>query len=297
MSKPIEEILAPKPIARLRVYAYSIADADHRGLLKIGQTTRSVKQRIAEQLKTAAIKNYTIELDEPAERDDGSLFSDHQVRAALARKGLENTELEWMRCTVKDVQTVLTELRTGQRFSGTHHETFPMRREQTEAVEKTYSYYQSIWAENKSAVPRFLWNAKMRFGKTFTTYQLAKRLAAKRVLVVTFKPAVEDAWQADLDNHADFNGWQYRSNHSEEEPTRADKSKPLVYFGSFQDLLGRDAAGNIKPKNEWLHTVNWDLVVFDEYHFGAWRETAKELFEVKKSPSPEKKPRWNIRAA
>ena len=22
-----------------------------------------------------------------------------------------------------------------------------------------------------------------------------------------------------------------------------------------------------------------DLVVFDEYHFGAWRETAKELFE------------------
>jgi len=35
---------------------------------------------------------------------------------------------------------------------------------------------------------------------------------------------------------------------------------------------------NIKPKNEWLHEVNWDLVVFDEYHFGAWRETAKELF-------------------
>jgi len=25
--------------------------------------------------------------------------------------------------------------------------------------------------------------------------------------------------------------------------------------------------------------VNWDLVAFDEYHFGAWRETAKELFE------------------
>jgi hypothetical protein len=58
-----------------------------------------------------------------------------------------------------------------------------------------------------------------------------------------------------------------------------DRHKPVVYFGSFQDLLGRDAAGNIKPRNEWLHTVNWDLVVFDEYHFGAWRETAKELFE------------------
>jgi len=37
--------------------------------------------------------------------------------------------------------------------------------------------------------------------------------------------------------------------------------------------------GNIKPKNTWLHKVKWDLVVFDEYHFGAWRDTAKELFE------------------
>jgi hypothetical protein len=52
-----------------------------------------------------------------------------------------------------------------------------------------------------------------------------------------------------------------------------------VYFGSFQDLLGRDAVGNIKPNNEWLHKVKWDLVVFDEYHFGAWRDTARELFE------------------
>ncbi len=129
------------------------------------------------------------------------------------------------------------------------------------------------------AVPRFLWNAKMRFGKTFTAYQLAKKLGAKRVLVLTFKPAVEDAWQTDLESHVDFEGWQYLSNHSGSDPTQIDRKKPVVYFGSFQDLLGRDAAGNIKPKNEWLHAVNWDLVVFDEYHFGAWRETAKELFE------------------
>src|SRR6185436_16120982 len=63
------------------------------------------------------------------------------------------------------------------------------------------------------------------------------------------------------------------------DPTKVARDKPVVYFGSFQDLLGRDALGNIKAKNEWLHVVNWDLVVFDEYHFGAWRETAKELFE------------------
>ncbi|MDA8120251.1 MAG: restriction endonuclease [Gammaproteobacteria bacterium] len=278
MAKPIEEILAPKPEVRLRIYAYSIADKAHKGLLKVGQTTRDVKCRVAEQVKTAAIKNYKIELDESAERDDG-IFSDHEVRAALVRKGLENVELEWMRCSVKDVRTVLTELRTGQRFTGTHHETFSMRREQTEAVDKTLEYYNSIWAENKKNVPRFLWNAKMRFGKTFTTYQLAKKLGARNVLVVTFKPAVEDAWQTDLESHVDFDGWQYLSRSSEGDPTQKDRRKPLVYFGSFQDLLGRDRDGNIKPKNEWLHTMNWDLVVFDEYHFGAWRETAKELFE------------------
>ncbi|MCB1859640.1 MAG: GIY-YIG nuclease family protein, partial [Gammaproteobacteria bacterium] len=163
MSKTIEEILAPKPEARPRIYAYSIDDEAHEGLLKVGQTTRDVKQRIAEQLKTAVIKNYKIELDESAERDDGSIFTDHEVRAGLAKKGFENTELEWMRCSVKEVRTALTELRTGKRFTGTHHETFPMRREQAEAVDKTFDYYHSIWAENHHAVPRFLWNAKMRF--------------------------------------------------------------------------------------------------------------------------------------
>ena len=280
MNKPsIQEILAPKPEARPRIYAYSIDDEAHSGLLKVGQTTREVKQRIAEQLKTAAIKNYSIELDESAEREDGSIFTDHEIRAALVKKGFENTELEWVRCSVADVRTVIAEMRTGQRLTGSHHETFPMRREQAEAVDKTFNYYQSILAEDKNAEPRFLWNAKMRFGKTFTTYQLAKKLGTKRVLVVTFKPAVEDAWRTDLESHIDFNGWQYLSRSSGSDPTQIDRDKPVVYFGSFQDLLGRDKAGNIKANNEWLHTVNWDLVVFDEYHFGAWRDTAKELFE------------------
>ncbi len=279
MSKTIEEILAPRPEARPRIYAYSIADKAHAGLLKVGQTTRDVKQRVAEQLKTANIKNYTIELDEHAESDDGTIFTDHAVRAALTKKGCVNTDLEWVRCTLKDVKTVLSELRTGKKFTGTHSETFAMRAEQRAAVDKTHGYFHSIWKEDMHAVPRFLWNAKMRFGKTFTSYQLARKLGAKRVLVVTFKPAVEDAWQTDLESHVDFDGWQYLSRNSDSDPTRVSAKKPLVYFGSFQDLLGRDDVGNIKPKNTWLHKVKWDLVVFDEYHFGAWRDTAKELFE------------------
>lgn len=279
MNKTIEEILAPKPEAQPRIYAYSIQDEAHIGLLKVGRTIRDVRQRVAEQVKTAAIKNYRIELEEVAERRDGTIFSDHHVRAALVKKGFKNKELEWMECTVADVQTVITEIRTGKAISGTRHETFPLRREQAEAVHKTHSYFHSIWKEDMRAVPRFLWNAKMRFGKTFAAYQLSKKLGAKRVLVATFKPAVADAWQTDLETHVDFEGWQFLSRTSEKDPTKIDPKKPVVYFGSFQDLLGRDDAGNIKPKNEWLHRVKWDLVIFDEYHFGAWRDTAKELFE------------------
>ena len=81
------------------------------------------------------------------------------------------------------------------------------------------------------------------------------------------------------------------------DPTEINRKKPVVYFGSFQDLLGRDAAGNIKPKNEWLHTVNWDLVVFDEYHFGAWRETAKELFEGEEEAVAKKEAKLEYAAA
>src|SRR5690606_5033834 len=123
-------------------------------------------------------------------------------------------------CNVADVMAVLVELRTGQRFTGTHNETFPMRAEQAAAVKATHAYFVSRWAEDMHGVPRFLWNAKMRFGKTFTAYQLARKLKAKRVLVVTFKPAVEDAWRTDLETHTDFDGWQYLSRLSENDPTQ-----------------------------------------------------------------------------
>ena len=127
----------------------------------------------------------------------------------------------------------------------------------------------------------------MRFGKTFATYQLAKSMNFKRILVLTFKPAVESAWQEDLSHHVDFSGWQFVSNKEakfdarklDEQFEDCDNTKPIVVFGSFQDLLGTNSAGGIKAKNEFIHTTNWDLVVFDEYHFGAWRENAKNLFE------------------
>ena len=280
MSKSPEELFPKKPEVRLRIYAWSTREIPKfDGCLKVGQTTQDVNVRIKQSQGVAQV-SYILEVDEPAERPNGKEFRDSDVRERLKQKGFENVELEWMRCTGADVLTAIRELQTDTDRVGSHSEDFKMRAEQASAVKKTAEYYKSIWADDKEAVPRFLWNAKMRFGKTFASYHLAKELEAQKILVVTFKPAVEDAWQTDLEFHVDFDGWHYFSKSTGGDPTRAKKNAPLVYFGSFQDLLGRDpASGAIKAKNEWLHTTHWDLVIFDEYHFGAWRASAKELFE------------------
>jgi hypothetical protein len=289
MTNPtIDQVLTPKPEARLRVYAWSFNNPppDYAGLIKVGQTLQpDVNDRIR-QSQGQAQQAYTLHTPKDcfAERADGVSFRDSDVRQRLIDKGFDNPHFgssrEWMRCTPADVLTAIAELQLGEPLSGTHHEKFPMRAEQAAAVEQTYAYYQDRWSESAKAVPRFLWNAKMRFGKTFTSYQLAKKLGANRVLVVTFKPAVEDAWEADLKSHQDFDGWRYLSARGDADFADVPGDVPLVYFGSFQDLLGRDrVTGNIKAKNEDVHLTDWDLVIFDEYHFGAWRDSAKELFE------------------
>lgn len=292
-TKPETELFVPKPDVRLRIYAWSSNEVAERwrDCVKVGQTTRSVNERIRQSQGQARVE-YAVEVDEPADRADGSTFSDAEVRARLIAKGFENvvfeSSREWMRCTAADVLTAIQEVRENRELSGSHHLTFAMRAEQRRAVEKTVDYFRSIWAEDSDAVPEFLWNAKMRFGKTFTAYQLAKRLGAKRVLVITFKPAVEDAWKSDLESHVDFDNWQYLSRASGTDPAKADPERPLVYFGSFQDLLGRDAAGNFKARHKWMTDLPWDLVVFDEYHFGAWRDAAKELFEGEEEAAKKK---------
>ena len=120
----------------------------------------------------------------------------------------------------------------------------------------------------------------MRFGKTFAAYELAKKMEWKRILVLTFKPAVENAWEEDLMEHVDFEGWQFISRHTDLTYDTADRSHPIVCFGSFQDYLGKTPEGGIKAKNEWVHCINWDCVILDEYHYGAWRDNAQDLFEA-----------------
>ncbi len=265
-----------------KIYAYElIGVASHRGYIKVGYTERDVDTRIREQTHTVAVPYRVLETW-PAMRSDGSCFTDKDLHAVLRRKGFRQLNEgedrnEWFRCTVNDVKAAVYAVRNRTENVENRTNDFSMRPEQKEAVDKTEAYFRSAAAEG---YPKFLWNCKMRFGKTFAAYQLAKRMDFKRVLVLTFKPAVVSAWQEDLNTHKDFEGWQFISRTTELTYETADQSRPIVCFGSFQDYLGVDkTTGTIKGRNEWVHTINWDLVIFDEYHFGAWKENAKKLFE------------------
>jgi hypothetical protein len=271
----------PRPEVKPSIYAYTDSNPQYNGLLKVGYTAVDVQARVAQQYPTLRPGKapYEIVFEQSSMRSDGSFFTDRDVHRYLRKKGISNPNGEWFRCSVNDVKAAVIALTKREENDDNRSLDFGMRPEQAEAVEKAARYFKSFKVENPEKTPHFLWNAKMRFGKTFASYQLAKKMGWKRLLVLTFKPAVQNAWEEDIQNHVDFKGWQFiaRNGQTIEE---ANKDNPIVCFGSFQDYLGKSSAGGIKAKNEWVHTINWDCVIFDEYHYGAWRENAKELFEA-----------------
>ena len=271
-----------RPEANPKIYAYEDTNPQYSGLLKVGYTTQDVQQRVAQQYPTLRPGRppYRIRLEENAMRNDGTSFTDHEVHRYLRRHGYANPNGEWFRCSVRDVKAAILAIRERRENEEQRTETFAMRPEQERAVEKTAEYFNRYQREDKGKAPHFLWNCKMRFGKTFAAYQLAKQMGWKRLLVMTFKPAVQSAWEEDLKTHVDFEGWQFISSKNGLDPGRIDRKRPVVCFGSFQDFLGKNRqTGGIKTRNEWVHLTNWDCVIVDEYHYGAWREKAKDLFE------------------
>ena len=277
-----KEFFPLRPEAHPMIYAYEDSNPEYKELLKIGYTAIDVEQRVAQQYPTKRPDGkipYRIVFAESAMYSDGGTFSDRDVHRALTKRGFISAGGEWFRCSVNDVRAAYIAVRDGVENAENRTRDFKMRPEQEEAVVKTIEYYKSAIKERTTRSAKFLWNAKMRFGKTFASYQLAKRMGLNRILILTFKPAVQSAWEEDLLTHVEFEGWQFISRSSNLTYEDADLSHPIVCFGSFQDYLGTNDSGGIKAKNEWVHTTNWDLVIFDEYHFGAWRENARKLFE------------------
>ncbi len=278
-----EELLRGRVEETPVIYAFTLPEVPkYKGALKVGYTLRPAEIRVGEQGHELHLDKEIV-LVRSAMRSDGSSFTDSTVHAILRRSHIPNPVGEWFLTDPQTIEKAIEAAREGKDNLIERICDFRMRPEQKAAVEKTASYFTSFKKDpaNKGLTPHFLWNAKMRFGKTFTSYQLALRMGWKKLLVLTFKPAAKTAWEEDLLTHKDFEGWQFCQKQEDREFNTVDETKPLVCFASFQDVLGKNAAGGIKATNEWIQTIDWDCIILDEYHFGAWGKNAKSFYDRK----------------
>lgn len=276
------------------IYIYCTPESTEQGLIKIGDA-HDVRKRIEEQLNTASAFDsksleYTLLHSEEAVRNDGVEFRDHDIHAILKSKGhlpikitkdgdVKKNKTEWYRLDAEKVVHLITRYKAGDRpetIDIDRFQSFPMRPEQSTAVEQTQTHF--LTKKPNGETMEMLWNAKMRFGKTFTAYQLAVRMGWKKVLVLTYKPAVEDAWRKDLNNHVDFSEYVFLRGEDLPEITHhLDVGNRVVGFASYQDILGDDSDGGIKAKHHALFNTHWDAVIIDEFHFGAGTKKAKDV--------------------
>lgn len=276
------------------LYIYCTPQSMVEGLIKVGDAN-DVEKRIKEQLNTASSFHqdsltYTLLYQTEAIKEDNTPFRDHDIHSILEYKGYPRRKItkdnevlkgstEWFEVDVEKVIHLIEQFKSGKKQEEIEIErfqNFPMRPEQFDAVERSKAFLSQKKAPGETL--ELLWNAKMRFGKTFTAYQLARSMNWDKVLVLTYKPAVEDAWKKDLENHVDFREYVFlrRDTLSEINDYLA-RSMRVVAFASYQDLFGDNSEGGIKARHEVLFNTHWDVVVIDEFHYGAGTKKAKDM--------------------
>ena len=279
-----------------KIYAYRTPKVTtNDGWIKIGYTERDVETRIREQTHTAAIEtellwNYLAEYVEGP--DKGLNFKDHDFHSFLKFHDIERRpKTEWFYFNgepeksedlfIKFIQHDVSGYQPGKSNE------YTLRREQDEAVTKTVSYFTRY--ENSA----FLWNAKPRFGKTLSAYDLVKRLGVTNVLVLTNRPAVANSWYDDFDQFIAGNT-EYKfvssTDSLKDRPSMSreqfieylsayDEAKQIAFI-SLQDLKGSEFFGGEYNKLKWVADLYWDLVIIDEAHEAV--DTSKSDFALNK---------------
>ena len=265
------------------IYAYTTPnDISHRGWTKIGYTDRqTVEDRIKQQTHTADVKAEILWKGN-ARYQDGSdeTFTDHDFHDYLTNKRHveRKPKTEWFHIdgdTSHQYFYKFTE-RDFSNVQGNDVIQYELRKEQQQAVDQTVSYFLKHGKGSE-----FLWNAKPRFGKTLTTYDLVRQMNMQNVLVVTNRPSIANSWFDDFDK---FIAWQ--TNFKFVSETDALKNRPVlsrdefintisdgkeygqIAFESLQGLKGSVYFGGNYDKLKWISELNWDLLVIDEAHEG-----------------------------
>jgi superfamily II DNA or RNA helicase len=276
-----------------QIYSYTLPELKpNEGSQKIGYTEQeNVHDRILQQVKTAAIRlKYELLWSAPAFfKDSDESFIDKVFHRFLEKKGIERKwELgrEWFYFNGEPLKSKdLFDLFCKEKFSALQNDNgkidYTLRFEQEEAVEKAIDYFQ------KTEKGEFLWNAKPRFGKTLASYDLAKRLGANKVLIVTNRPAIANSWFDDFEMFVD--GYNFisetsslknRATLTREQHIATRPIKPLITFLSLQDLKGSKYFGGNYNKLRWVADLEWDLLIIDEAHEGVDTGRTDAAFDV-----------------
>lgn len=150
---------------------------------------------------------------------------------------------------------------------------YKLRDEQQKAVEQAKAYFKNHTEEDAE----FLWNAKPRFGKTLSAYDLCKQLDAKTVLIVTHRPAIATSWYSDYEKFLGTQSGYYfisQADALKDKPSVVKRenlpasARKYIEFVSLQDLKGAIEFGGKYDKLNHISKLKWDLLIIDEAHEG-----------------------------
>lgn len=280
------------------LYVMSINDRRHHHLLKVGEVfvddhvaVNPDKQVLADAVR-AILKDrpylkgeiYQLEHVEcTAYKQRTECYTADDVHRTLKAMGVPSVALAkcekedadiWFHASLNEVLSAIREIKEGR---GAGHGAIVFRPEQKKAIDTTVKHFQ------KTKGKTFLWNAKMRFGKTLCSLEVAKRMGYKSTLIITHRPVVDEGWHGDFEKiFGQLPQYVYATRMSDDDATGGDfysltrqvdaGSKRLVFFVSMQYLrLSQFVGGkerHFDPLKKAIMLYDWDFVMVDEAHEG-----------------------------
>ncbi len=270
-----------KPAAEIRFFVKNERSAEN--IFKVGFTTRrDSTKRPSEQLGVLiSEKEQRLRLFLPAVRKDGTPFMDTDIHQLLDADGYAKSDFGNESCRELYVipghrVKVLVEKYAEVVGIPVHfeHSEITLWPHQRDAVDKIAGYYGTNPDD-----PCFFLYVKCRGGKTIIALTAAVELGARRILIISFKPVNEDNWREDakkiagLEDAVFISARKGKNGRVDVQFERADKSKVIITYVSWQDLHNAE-----KEKHAWMKDVEWDLALWDEYHWGSYKGNPRALF-------------------
>ncbi len=283
----ISRIIETTAPATPKIYAYTTPEiARHDGWTKIGYTEQDVETRIKQQTHTADVEWHLEWSGNATWEHRPGTFRDTDFHAYLEKQGIEREpKKEWFKIGGEESHLQFYRFRdTDGVLDAPGGIAYTLRAEQARAVDQTCAFARAHWDEAGEHGGEFLWNAKPRFGKTLTAYDLCRQLGARNVLIVTNRPAIANSWYDDYEKFIGLEGG-YRfisgvdalagkpyclSRDDYLHATRNDPDGPksFIEFVSLQDLKGSVRFGGVYQKLDEVADLTWDVLIIDEAHEG-----------------------------